>query len=81
MRPQKISTDVRIGNRGICQLVCRANLRKTIFDTFRLPYTNVSIDRDLPFVLLIPLLNLYAVMDGTYTIKRLMSISHIEQVL
>jgi len=32
-----------------------------------------------PYLLLIPYLNLYAVMDGTRTIKRLMSISHIEQ--
>ena len=56
-------------------------MRKTIFDTFPLLYPRLDLTfESTPYLLLIPDLNLYAVMDGTYTIKRLVSISHIRQV-
>ena len=31
-----------VGKRGICQRVSAGNLRKTIFDTFPLPYSNLA---------------------------------------
>ena len=70
--------NTRSGNPGICQL-SSAGTCVRYFWHLPLPYTNVSIDRDLPLVEFLLHSYWYALMDGTYTITRIDCISHIEQ--
>ena len=74
MRKAKISrTTTGNGKREICQLNSAGVLRKTIFDTFRLPYSRLAYLLATT-VLTVPMLELvcdwYAVMDGTRIIDN-----------
>ena len=66
-----------VGKPGICQLIFVEDLRSRIFDTFPLPYPHLDLTFEgTPYLLY---RDLYAVRDGTRTIRRLMSISHTER--
>ena len=80
MRPLKFSTLTQAVIRAYANEVPQ-ELAYDIFDTFPYSHTSCSIDRDIPYLLLTPYLNLYAVMDGTDTITRIDCISHIEPML